>query len=226
MQLLPKPPASTERATSFGTTLQMYDNDQLGDCTCAGIGNLTQFWRSLTSLREPLTTGQVVATYEKICGYVPGDPTTDRGGVELEVLKAWQRDGIYGHQLGAFAAVNLRNEALIRLASWMFDGLYLGVALPVTAQDQDVWDVDLAAGSAAYPGSWGGHAIVLLDYNEQGPVYGTWGAQKQATWAWHEAYCDEQWALISPDQLTADGDTAEGFDSAALTRDLQIVTAA
>jgi hypothetical protein len=220
---LPTPPASTARAATRHTALEMFGNDVAGDCTFAGVGNLVQFWRSLTDRGAPLTDEQVIGAYEKLTGYVPGDESTDNGAVELDVLRTWRKDGIGGHRIEAFAAVDLADEELLTAACWLFDGLYIGVELPRTAQHQDVWDVDPAGGSAAFPGSWGGHCVVLLDYNTTGPVYGTWGALKQATWAWQRMYCDEAYALLTVDQVDEHGATAEGFDLEQLRSDLALV---
>lgn len=221
---LPTPPAETARAAARKTPFQMYGNDTAGDCTIAGVGNFTQFWHSLTGEGTPLTQDQVLAEYEGLTGYRPGDPSTDNGAVELDVLNAWRKGGIGGHSITAFAAVDLAEDELLTAAVYLFDGLYIGVQLPATAQNQDVWDYDPTAGTAAFPGSWGGHCVDLVDYNKVGPVYATWGALKQATWAWHHTYCDEAYALMAGDQLTAEGRTAEGFDTEALKSDLALVT--
>ena len=41
--------------------------------------------------------------YENWDGYVPGNPSTDTGGIELDVLNDWQKQGFAGHALMAFA---------------------------------------------------------------------------------------------------------------------------
>ena len=50
-------------------------------------------------------------------------------------------------------------------AIWLFGGAYVGVELPLRAQDQDVWDVPATLGPEDEPGSWGGHAIYLVGYD-------------------------------------------------------------
>ena len=49
----------------------------------------------------------------------------------------------------------------------MFGGVYIGLALPVTAQTQDVWDVVAGGGANAKKGSWGGHCVFVPKYDEQ-----------------------------------------------------------
>lgn len=221
---LPTPPAQTARAATRHTPFQMFGNDKAGDCTIAGVGNLTEFWASLTGHGTPLTTDEVLAAYCDLTGYVPGDPSTDNGAVELDVLRAWRKTGIGGHSVAAFAAVDLADEELFTAGAFLFDGLYIGVLLPTNAQHQQVWDYTPNDATAAVPGSWGGHCVVAVDYNATGPVYATWGALKQATWSWHHAYCDEAWAVITGDQLGTNGHTAEGFDTAQLQADLCLIT--
>lgn len=222
--VLPTPPAETARAHARQTPFRMYGNDQLGDCTIAGIGNLTQFWASLGGVCTPFTDEQVVNAYETVCGYKPGDPSTDNGAVELDVLRTWRKTGIGGHRIEAFAGVDLGNEDLIRAAAFLFDGLYIGVMLPKTAQHQAVWDYDPAAGVDALPDSWGSHCVIVVDYNATGPVIATWGAVKQTTWSFLHAYCDEAYAVMTAEQLDGTGHTAEGFDTEQLRADLADIT--
>jgi hypothetical protein len=61
----------------------------------------------------------------------------------------------------------------IALAIWLFGGAYIGVELPIRAQDQDVWDVPAQLGPEDEPGSWGGHAIYLVGYDTRDSGLGT-----------------------------------------------------
>ena len=64
----------------------------------------------------------------------------------------------------------------IATAIWLFGGAYIGVELPITAQNQDVWDVPANLTPNDEPGSWGGHAIYLVGYDFQNSGLGTRGS--------------------------------------------------
>ena len=69
------------------------------------------------------------------------DPLTgEEGAIELDVLRYWRKRGIGGHRIGAYAAVGTHDHELTRTAAWLFGGLYIGLALPLTAQSQETWD--------------------------------------------------------------------------------------
>ena len=68
-------------------------NDVLGDCTSAGIGNHIRATSALGGFQTDITTAQAVAFYSLSTGYVPGNPGTDNGGVEVDVLTTALRDG-------------------------------------------------------------------------------------------------------------------------------------
>jgi hypothetical protein len=54
----------------------------------------------------------------------------------------------------------------------------------------------------------------------QGYTVISWGQVYRVTWKFHDAYCDESFAIISPDWLNAKGRTPQRFDLAALRVDL------
>jgi len=157
---LPPPPQQanfSQNLTEWGMLL----NDQLGDCTIAGVAHAIMVW-SLNAVGAPVhfTDEDVLDYYEKWDGYVPDDPDTDQGGVELDVLNNWRKNGFVGHQLAMHAEVNTKKRAEIVQAMWLCGGLYSGLALPITAQKQNTWHVDPDAGADGEPGSWGGHCLV------------------------------------------------------------------
>jgi hypothetical protein len=203
--------------------LGMMKNDTLGDCTCAAIGHLIQTWTSQTTSEAIIPDAQIVELYEHACGYDPTDPDSDQGGVEIDVLNYWRKNPVDGpngpHSLDAFAAVARRHHADVKDAVWLFGGAYIGVALPLSAQSQKVWDVPSGgpAGDGA-PGSWGGHAVPVIAYDGSGLTCITWGALKRMTWAFWDTYCDEAYACLSRDWAAARAPS--GFDWAALDADL------
>jgi hypothetical protein len=221
---LPAIPAKqdwTQKATSnWGMML----NDQLGDCTCAAIGHIIQAWTSNAGPKEITVADQaILKAYEVVGGYQPGKPDTDRGAVELDVLRYWRKTGVDGHKIDAFVALEPKNHAHVQAAVDLFGGAYIGVALPISAQKQHVWSVPPGGpnGTGA-PGSWGGHAVVVEAYDSHGLTCITWGQKKRMTWSFWDAYCDEAYATLS--ELWAGKKPApSGFDLAALKADLKEV---
>lgn len=222
---LPAAPASMDVSSALPADLGMMLNDHLGDCTCAGMAHAVQTWTACNGGIVTLSDADVLRAYEEACGYSPSDPSTDQGGVELDVLNYFRSVGIGGHKIGAFASIDPKNREHLKAAIWLFGGVYIGVALPISAQTQDVWRIAIAGTEGdPTPGSWGGHCVFVPPiYDADGLACITWGQTKRMTWEWWDAYCDEAYALLSPDWVQPGKDAPSGFDLAALQADLAAV---
>lgn len=221
--VLPQIPASTNRATDLAIAWPMFANDRMGDCTCAAMGHMSMFWSALAreATITPITEADVVAAYAAITGYDPITGANDQGAVELDVLRWWQTNSLVTHKISAFAAINLANHEMLKAAIYLFDGAYLGVALPASAKGAGSWEWLPDTGSMANPGSWGGHAINAVDYDDAGIVVVSWGKLIRMSWDFVDHYLDEAYAVLAPEAFnTARAATAEGFDLAALLADL------
>jgi hypothetical protein len=195
----------------------MFKNDELGDCTCAGIAHMLEAWTTYGSGKTvEVTDADVVKLYEAVGGYVPGDPSTDQGANMQDVLTFMRKTGMAGHKILAFASVDVGNTAELEAAMALFGHVYVGVNLPAIAQDQfsngQPWDVVADDG-----GIEGGHAITW-GYAAKGADHKviTWGAVQQATPAWFARYVEEAWVVVSQDFVDAAGDNPEGLDTAAM----------
>jgi hypothetical protein len=218
-EFIPPPPDKRYWSAKAASDWGMMKNDVLGDCTCAAIGHLIQAWTANSTTEVTISDDDVVRLYEEFCGYKPGDPGTDEGGVELDVLNGFVKQGAAGHKIDGYVALEPHNHDHVRASIDLFGGIYTGVALPLSAQDQKVWSVVRHAPNAT-PGSWGGHAIAIVDYDKSGLACVTWGALKRMTWQWFDMYCDEAYAILSQDWANAGRMAPSGFDYAALTADL------
>jgi hypothetical protein len=198
----------------------MYGNDAIGDCTCAAAGHMVEVWTALNSpaLRPvKVTQASIIKTYTAVSGYSPRTGANDNGAVELDVLNYWRKTGLTkAHKLWAFAQVDPQNRDHVMLATYLFGGVYIGVALPDTAQAQTgpdkVWDV------GGQPGTWGGHAVNIVAYDAAGLTCATWGCLQRMTWAFWHTYVDEAWALLPIEWQIHTG--VQGFDFATLAADL------
>jgi len=215
---LPPPPPTadwTKGITAWG----MMMNDTLGDCTIAGCGHAVQVWTANAGSEVTLPDATIEKYYEKWDGYKPGDPSTDNGGIELDVLNDWKKGGFAGHKLTAFADPKPASLTEVKQSIALFGGVYIGLSLPITAQTQDIWDVVPNGGANAAPGSWGGHCVYVPKYDQNGFTCITWGQPKTMTLAFWNEYCDEAHTLLSQDWLAAKG-SPSGFDQAQLLADL------
>jgi hypothetical protein len=222
---IPKPKPKVNYG-SLTDNWEMLLNDQLGDCTIAGALHLQQAQKDFSSKAKDalvVTDAEVLDGYERICGYDPNNSNTDKGGVLLDVLNAWRKDGIGSHKIDAFATVDRQRHDLVKLACDWFGGLYIGVGLPLSAQDQKVWKV--VKGVNAQPYSWGGHCVCVIGYTSKFLTCITWGAPLKMTWDFWDTYIDESYCVVSQtDWLDATGATPEGLKLDQLMADLNTVT--
>src|SRR4029077_11791392 len=103
-----------------------------------------------------IPTGSDVLALYQLQGYVPGDPATDQGSSMGNVLSCW-RTQWSASSIYAYCQVDQTNEDHVKLALWLFRGLYIGIALPLPARGQTIWDVVPDVPGRNEPGSWGGH---------------------------------------------------------------------
>ena len=218
---LPLPPTFVLNSRGFSGDWGMLGNDDLGDCTCAAVahghqvGVLSQIDISAKPGIIMPSVDAVIDIYSRWCGYNPADPSTDQGGVELDVLNLWRKQGFMGRQIIGYASIDPQNQTHVKQAIQLFGGVYIGLAMPSGWQDSPVWDA--GAGDA---GSLGGHAVFCPDYDAREIVALTWGTKQRISWTGFAEYADECYGV-----LFADFKSPFGFDQAALMADLQAVTA-
>lgn len=218
---LPKAPSSGtwgRKVPSWGMLL----NDRIGDCAIATPAHMIQAWTSYELNKViTLTDQQILTAYSAVSGYDPRTGLNDNGCVVVDVLRYWQRVGIGGHKIDAWAGLEPGNQDHVRLGCYLFGGVYLGVSLPNTAKQQKVWSVPtFGPVGPGQPGSWGGHAVPVVAYGAQGVTVVTWGTLKQVTWGFMKTYCDEAYIALSKDWIS-DGQAPNGLDLATLQADLK-----
>ena len=204
------------------TQWNMYLNSDIGDCTCAGMGHMLMCWSRNADGNFVPTDNDVLTAYEKLSGYDPNTGQNDNGVVELDVLKYWQNIGLANHKIIYYVSVDTSNIQNVKAAINTFEGLYIGVALPKTAQSQEIWDVSLIGQFTddGKPGSWGGHCVNVVGFDKNYVYVVTWGQIKKMTWAFWEKYVDEAYAIISPDMFEGKV-TPLGFDMEQMRKDLR-----
>ena len=197
-------------------------NDTLGDCVIAGYGHAVQEWTTYAGTPFIPTDQQVLKAYEDVGGYVPGDPSTDQGCYMLDALKYWRHQGLAGYKIHAFVSVNPKDQQEVREAVYLFGNLYIGLALPVSAQAQPyTWHVP-AYGPIGdgQPGTWGGHAVPIVGFSPQTLNCITWGYRHEMTWDFLQTYCEEAYVMLAPAWISANGFSPSHFNFAQLDADL------
>lgn len=188
----------------------MFANDKYGCCVIAGRAHQTLRMEAKEQCSVlSITDDDVIKEYFRQTGGF------DNGLVGLDSMVAWRNTGwiipwkrttwcriargANHYNIYAFAQVNHRNHAEVKAAIYLLMGVQLGVALPISAQQQLIdgkpWDV--VSGPDAAWGSWGFHMIYIPAYQTgAGLDCITWGKRQPLTWAFLDTYCDEMWASV------------------------------
>ena len=204
-------------------------NDVLGICTAAGLGHFEQVWHINTGRGITLTDDQIIDFYSATTGYVRGDPSTDQGGNELDILKQWLKTPglLAGHSLTGFAPFRATVTNSIKDSIAICGGAYLGINLPKTILNQgDLWYVPAQGptGDGA-PGSLGGHAVVAVAYNTRHIVFISWGQLYKMTWDFYTTYTEEAYALVSEDWIKSTTHLSpSGFDMDTLKANMNALS--
>lgn len=140
----------------------VFANDKLGDCVIAGRGHWTLRAESLEQKQQiAITDKEVTDEYFKESG------GADSGLVMLDSLNKWRQDGwdIGGktYTIDAFASIDCKNHDEWKYCIYLLSGVYLALALPITAQSQfsqgQPWDIVNPGSPESAPASWGYHCV-------------------------------------------------------------------
>jgi len=193
----------------------MLGNDRYGDCVEAASGHVVEQQTFIGQGTEfEVTTAEVLDSYSRITGFDPAKPDTDQGTMIQDGLDDLRKNGFDGHLIAAFAQVDSRNMADVKLAVSEFGAVDIGFSFPASAMDQFnaglPWDV--VKGSSIE----GGHCVIVVGYDDRYLYVFTWGVVQKMTYAFCNAYVDEAWVLIDPDWISAaTGVSVTGIDKAA-----------
>ena len=224
---LPAPPNHRNWAQKKAIpTWPMMANDQIGDCTIAAAGHMVELWTADESgTATIIPDSQIIAAYSAISGYDPATGNNDVGCAILDVLNYWRTTGIGGDKIYAYMSATPTNHTQIQQAMFVFGAVDIGINLPLTAQNQTgggrKWAVPPggAVGDGA-PGSWGGHSVPIVSYDQTGLLVVTWGALQFMTWGFLDTYCDEAYAVLSETDWVSKGKNPLGLNMAQLRADL------
>lgn len=195
-----------------------FANDIWGDCVIAGRGHMTrrfelfeqkklinitdqeilnEYWaEGSTSLPYPHRT--ILPTpcqiFQKIKSNHP-----DNGLVMVTSLNCWRKNGwTIGdkkYYIYAYAGVNWRDPAEVKATIYLLRGIYVGIALPSSAQKQYTLHQDWTDSQDA-PNSWGNHCVAVIAYDSQFLTCITWGRVQRMTWQFFLHFCDEAYAVL------------------------------
>ena len=212
---LPTPPI-TRRWDAAATDWGVMGNDQYGNCVIATAAHAILTWRANELGDTARITDSAVVDLSREMGALDGYNILDR-------LSYWRKHGMWGHPLWAYAQIASSNTELLKSAIDIFGAADIGLALPTAWKDAPVWDT--GHGRRYVEGSWGLHSVPVVGYDANQVYVVTWGAIQPMTWRGFLSYCDEAYALITPDWLARQGTTPSGFDLETLRASLDVVTA-
>lgn len=229
LRALPKPP------NVFGhdrlvETWGMLGNDRYGDCVWAGAAHEHMLWNIAAGrLITPFREQDVLSDYAALTGFNPRDPNSDQGTDMRQACGYRRSRGIVDatgtrHKIGAYIALDAGDIEQLKIATYLFGAVGVGIQFPSTAMDEfdegGTWSYHRNAQIE------GGHYIPVVAWRHGHPICITWGREQPMSKAFFENYCDEAFVMVATDQLDKTGRTPEGFNVDQLNADLTAVTSA
>ena len=212
---LPTPP----KVFDYGPLVSLYPmalNNELGDCTIAGIIHLLQIYYAELGETFVYPGDDIVrSTYEGLTG------GQDSGLVELNVIKTWMDTGLFNTKIVASVPINPKDEAEMRVGTYLFGGVYLGLEMPNNADQQfennEPWHLTIPRAPIA-----GGHCVIATGCNRDGINLITWGKETTMTWDFWDTYGSEAHVAIPEVFVEADHGPLHNFDILQLQTDLKL----
>jgi hypothetical protein len=176
---------------------EMFLNERLGDCTCAGAAHAGMIFNAAVGHVYLPTDEDIERMYEH-SGWNPKESeATDQGWTLVGAAEFLKTIGILGTEtspapdIEAFSEVSVDDDDAAEVASELFGGIYTGCVIREAADNQfgegKEW--------TSVPGSpeLGGHCIheAKTVLRESG-LYVTWGALQPADEAWKKENVDEK----------------------------------
>lgn len=188
-------------------------NDRLGCCGVAGIDHGFKAVDAVLNYPEQSPSDQDVADY-----YLTYTNGQDTGVVLADFFKYVQVHGFFGHQVDAYAPVDVHDIPTLLFAIDAFDFCCTGItcteAMLQAFHDGKPWTLDELSSPVA-----GGHCVPLVGYDSQFLYAVTWGGVQPIAYpAWHQM-CLEAWAVISG-EFTVNNSDGRGINLDALKADL------
>ena len=216
------PPPTLDRS-AIHYRPQLFANNQIGDCTAAGMGNAALAVSALNGSTAIVMEPAVVSFYSAVTGYDPNVPGSDRGAVLADVMSYQYNTGFQtGAQLlvGPWATYNPQDRGLMALTMAELGISILGVKLSVNDMNAvsagDVLDLPPTPGPNDVPGSAGLHCLLIFDYtglNDTDLVtLPTWGMRQPATWRWVADRVDEAHVVVWRNLQQVNGLNWNGID--------------
>lgn len=207
---------------------EMLGNDKAGNCVFAGFDHQAMISSKLGGAEKDFSEETAISDYSAVTGYDPKDPSTDQGTYVREGLDYWRKTGISTvpgekHQIGAFIGIDAGDWELLMSCAYVFSSVGIGWEVPETIWEQ--WDnhepFDVVDEGAKIIG---GHYTAVT--GRCGRSIGgmiTWGERKSFTRDFYEAYNDEAWAIVFPDELKK-GKNERGYDISQLNEMLNALS--
>ena len=214
----------------------MLGNDDWGDCTCAGILNKFISDSCHTGSVIIPSTADALGLYSAVTGFninagSPGNNPTDNGANMTDVLAYAMNTGITiggkVYKILAWAQVNIGNLIERKVACDYFNGTYVGVNLPESAQSQFVEGQQCSFEIVPGSPNAGGHCMFRPGYGSQGEAFVTWANWfVKASALWASAYVDEEYVIITEQMFDAISKLSfTGLDLATLEADINLLNA-
>jgi len=204
-------------------------NDTLSCCVEAGVGHSIQQRTAYAGNEIIIPDNTVKLVYAGASGWNPAQPGAGPGTFLSDMMKYWSKTGVPMpdgsiNRISTYASVDHVSTAWIKTAIWKFGSVFIGLRLPLGAQDATfVFDVDPGTDLTIEqwrPGGWGEHLMLLVGYEQTalGPMFDavTWGEQDRLTERFVLTYADEAYAVLDRDFMDARDVDPAGINWASL----------
>lgn len=208
----------------------MLGNDEWGDCADAGPCHQTMVVTAEgLGTPAPFSTASALENYTQTSGFDPnagpsGDNPTDQGTDIAKMAAYWANTGFVddkGVRHKVVAVTNLHPGDLreIAAATYLFQTVGLGFALPDSAQEQtqkgEPWSVVPDANIE------GGHYVPLVGRRANGNFVGvTWGQLQEITPGFIRTYNNQGIVCLS-EEMMKNAKSIDGFDDTLLRQDIK-----